>query len=68
VRQTSESEPEPEGYVPPPPAASLGDALAQALAQADKHGVGGETGGGKKKGKKSRGKPILLGGATRPTL
>jgi len=68
VRQTSESEPEPEGYVPPPPAASLGDALAQALAQADKNGGGGESGGGKKKGKKSRGKPILLGGATRPTL
>ena len=54
--------------MPPPPAASLGDALAQALAQADKNGGGGESGGGKKKGKKSRGKPILLGGATRPTL
>jgi len=62
VRQPSESEPEPEGYVPPPPVASLGDALAQAIARADnKQGT-------KKKGKRSRGQPISLtsGGAGVP--
>jgi len=66
VRKASDSEPEPEGYVPPPPAASLGDALAQALAQADKQAT---TTNNKKKGKKSRGKGILLsGGPQRPIL
>lgn len=58
----SDSEPEIEGYVPPPPAASLGaslgDALAQALAQADKPT-------GKKKGRKGRG-ILLAGGPQRP--
>jgi len=63
-RRDSESEAEPEGYVPPPPTASLGDALAQALARADP-----PTAGNKKKGKKFRGKPIsLTGGAPRPMI
>merc|ERR1719244_2459203 len=59
-RTGSESEAEPEGYVPPPPAASLGDALAQALAQANKQAT--TTPPTKKKGKKTRGKGILLSG------
>jgi len=52
-----------EDYVPPPPAASLGDTLAAALLAAD-----GQTNSkGKKGGKKGRGKTVLLsGGAVRP--
>jgi len=62
-RKDSEDEAEPEGYVPPPPTASLGDALAQALARAD------GSGGNKKKGKKFRGKPIsLTSGPPRPVI
>jgi len=64
--QDSDGEPEPEGYVPPPERASLGDTLAAALHAA---GGGGGGGGSGKKGKKGRGKPILLtGGAPRPKL
>jgi len=64
--QDSDGEPEPEGYVPPPERASLGDTLAAALHAA---GGGGGAGGSGKKGKKGRGKPILLtGGAPRPKL
>lgn len=65
----SDGEPEPEGYVPPPQRASLGDTLAAALQAADtgtgKNNASTSTGG--KKGKKGRGKQILVtGGAPRP--
>jgi len=64
----SDGEPEPEGYVPPPERASLGDTLAAALHAADNVGGGGGS-GGVKKGKKGRGKQILVtGGAPRPRL
>jgi len=61
----SDGEAEPEGYVPPPQRASLGDTLAAALQAAD---TKSSTTGGKK-GKKGRGKQILVtGGAPRPKL
>ncbi len=69
----SDSEPEPEGYVPPPPKASLGDALAHALAQATvsdsatSANAGGSS-GGKKKGKKLKGKKISLTSVARPSM
>ena len=68
----SDGEPEPEGYVPPPQRASLGDTLAAALQAADT-GTGNNntntTSNGGKKGKKGRGKQILVtGGAPRPRL
>jgi len=67
VRQGSESDPEPEGYIRAPPVASLGDVFAQALAQAPAAAQSNNPGGNKKKGKKSRGTPILLtGGGQRP--
>jgi len=56
IRQQSESDVDPEGYVPPPPVASLGDALAQAIANADTKQSS------KKKGKRSRGQAICLTG------
>merc|ERR1712192_14947 len=58
-----DSEPEPEGYQPPPQPTSLGDALAAALAATT---INGSSSGGKKKGK--RGKALLLGGPPRPML
>jgi len=61
-REDPDSEPEPEGYVPPPQPTSLGDALAAALAATTVSG----SSGGKKKGK--RGKALLLGGPPRPML
>eukprot|EP00092_Neocalanus_flemingeri_P016584 GFUD01017944.1.p1 GENE.GFUD01017944.1~~GFUD01017944.1.p1 ORF type:complete len:763 (-),score=229.83 GFUD01017944.1:609-2897(-) len=65
IRPDSEEEPEQEGYVPPPQRASLGDTLAAALQAAD---TGNSSGGGKK-GKKGRGKQVMLsGGAPRPRL
>jgi hypothetical protein len=66
-RDTGDSEPDPEGYVPPPPQSSLGDALALAL---DRAQICTESGGGKgKKGKKGkRMKGIVLGGAPRPNV
>lgn len=67
VTRALDSEPEENGedYVPPPPAASLGDTLAAALEAAD-----GKTNfKGKKGGKKGRGKTLLLtGGAPRPNM
>eukprot|EP00092_Neocalanus_flemingeri_P041147 GFUD01044805.1.p1 GENE.GFUD01044805.1~~GFUD01044805.1.p1 ORF type:complete len:765 (+),score=236.02 GFUD01044805.1:369-2663(+) len=64
-RPDSDGEPEQEGYVPPPQPASLGDTLAAALQAAD---TGNNSGGGKK-GKKGRGKQIMVsGGAPRPRL
>merc|ERR550534_2604468 len=61
-REDPDSEPEPEGYQPPPQPTSLGDALAAALAATTING----SSGGKKKGK--RGKALLLGGPPRPIL
>ena len=63
LAQDSEPEENGEDYVPPPPAASLGDTLAAAL-------LAGKTNNmGKKAGKKGRGKTLLLtGGAPRPNL
>jgi len=61
-REDPDSEPEPEGYQPPPQPTSLGDALAAALAATTMNG----SSGGKKKGK--RGKALLLGGPPRPML
>jgi len=61
-REDPDSEPEPEGYQPPPQPTSLGDALAAALAATTMNGPSG----GKKKGK--RGKALLLGGPPRPML
>ena len=74
----SDSEPEIEGYVPPPPKQSIGDALAQALEQActfdNSNAVSegstnpaGQT-SSKKKGKKMKGKKILLSSGARPHL
>merc|ERR1712227_355647 len=74
----SDSEPEVEGYVPPPPKQSIGDALAQALEQActvdNSNAVSegstnpaGQT-SSKKKGKKMKGKKILLSSGARPHL
>lgn len=63
VKTDSDQEPDNEDYVPPPPAASLGDTLAAALLAAD----GQTSSRGKKGGKKGRGKTVLLsGGALRP--
>merc|ERR1719222_1177129 len=61
-REDPDSDPEPEGYVPPPQPTSLGEALAAALAATTVSG----SSGGKKKGK--RGKALLLGGPPRPML
>jgi len=58
----SESEGELEGYVPPPQATSLGDALAAALAAAPR-----TAGEGRKKGRRGKGL-ALLAGPPRPTL
>ena len=73
-----DSEPELEGYVPPPPKQSIGDALAQALEQActfDKNSAAHDesvnhenSNSGKKKGKKMKGKKILLSSGARPHL
>jgi len=72
--KNDDSEPEPEDYIPPPPKASLGDALAQALENAKSSGNGNSVaapastsgGGGKKsnkKGKKMKGQKISLTGS-----
>jgi len=61
----SDSEPEPEGYIPPPLPVSLGDTLAAALQKVDTTPSGG--GGGKKKGRKGK-QIVLSGGPPRPVL
>ena len=74
-RKNDDSEPEPEDYVPPPPKASLGDALAQAFVQA-KTGNGNSAAANKpevakksgKKGKKMKGQKISLTGSARPIM
>lgn len=66
-RPDSDGEAEPEGYVPPPQRASLGDTLAAALQAVDTASPASGIGG--KKGKKGRGKQIMItGGAPRPRL
>lgn len=74
----SDSEPELEDYLPPPPKQSIGDALAQALHQScsldsgntvnENMGNCGNQGNGKKKGKKFKGKKISLSSGARPNL
>jgi len=63
VRPDSDSEPEPEGYVPVPKTSTLGASLAQALAQVGQSGGGNQAdtaGGKKKKGRRARGIPVQL--------
>merc|ERR1719244_1120112 len=67
TRQASDSEPEPEGYVPPPLPVSLGDTLAAALEKADTNSAPAVGGGGKKKGRKGK-QIVLSGGPPRPVL
>ena len=74
----SDSEPELEDYIPPPPKQSIGDALAQALQQScnlesgntvnENVGNSGNQANGKKKGKKFKGKKISLSSGARPNL
>merc|ERR1712223_357296 len=74
TRKNDDSEPEPEDYIPPPPKASLGDALAQAFEHAKSSGnsvAAPENSGGKKsskKGKKMKGQKISLTGSARPIM
>jgi len=73
-KKNEDSEPEPEDYVPPPPKASLGDALAAAFAQATTISAQpdlpdqNQSGGSKKKKKKMKGQKISLTGPARPLL
>merc|ERR1711881_243921 len=66
AKQNEDSEPEPEDYVPPPPKANLGDALAHALSQATISGNGKSKTNGKKK--KMKGQKISLTGSARPMM
>ena len=71
--KNEDSEPEPEDYVPPPPKASLGDALAAAFAQATtvSGGENNGTSGSKKSSKKNKrmkGQKIVLTGSARPMM
>lgn len=72
----SDSEPEIEGYVPPPPKQSIGDAIAQALEQScaidstcneNSPNLVNQA-PGKKKGKKFKGKKISLSSGAGPHL
>jgi len=69
AKKNEDSEPEPEDYVPPPPKANLGDALAHALSQAT---ISGNTNGKSKtsngKKKKMKGQKISLTGSSRPMM
>jgi len=62
-----DSEPDPEDYVPPPPKASLGDALAHAFAQATISNAA-ETKKNSKKSKKMKGQKISLTSSARPMM
>lgn len=67
-RRGSEGEmDDPESYVPPPPQASIGDALALALERAASIGSTEENKKGKK-GKKYRGTKVALTSSVRPTV
>jgi len=60
---------EPEGYVPPPQTATIGDMLAQALEKSTLQDPDTNHGGQKKKGKKMKGKMVsLTGGGGRMSL
>ena len=61
IKRNSDSEPEPEGYVPPPEMQTLGDALASALQRAN-GGLSKDKTSSKKKGKKMKGTKINLFG------
>lgn len=65
VAADSDQDEENGDYVPPPARASLGDTLAAAL-EAQAAGVGAQAKG--KKGKKGRGKTVLLSGTARPII
>merc|ERR1712203_1166510 len=67
TKKNEDSEPEPEDYVPPPPKANLGDALAHALSQATISGNGKPKSNGSKK-KKMKGQKISLTGSARPMM
>jgi hypothetical protein len=73
----TDSEPEHEDYVPPPPQQTIGDALAQALQACtfdlttesnETNANSGAQNSGKKKGKKMKGKKISLFAAARPNI
>lgn len=69
VAADSDQDEENGDYVPPPARASLGDTLAAALER--QVAAGGVQGGAQtkgKKGKKGRGKTVLLSGAARPMI
>ena len=65
IAADSDQDEENGDYVPPPARASLGDTLAAALERQVAAG-GAQTKG--KKGKKGRGKTVLLSGAARPMI
>lgn len=72
-KHVEDSEPEPEDYVPPPPKASLGDALAHAFAQASITTSSGNSEQqqqptSKKNKKKMKGQKISLTGSARPIM
>lgn len=64
-RRDSDSEPEPEGYVPPPSLQTIGDALASAL---ETQMSVQPPSGSKKKGKRMKGKTINLFASSRPAF
>merc|ERR1739848_648749 len=75
--KNDDSEPEPEDYVPPPPKASLGDALAQAFEQAKTTSSGNNSTfpdattamkKSSKKSKKMKGQKISLTGSASPIM
>ena len=66
AKKNEDSEPEPEDYVPPPPKANLGDAMAHALSQATISGSEKSKSNGKKK--KMKGRTISLTGSACPNL
>lgn len=68
IVKNEDSEPEPEGYVPPPPKANLGDALAHAFAVQASISAPTAAGPKPKKGKKMKGQKISLTGPARPMM
>ncbi len=68
IVKNEDSEPEPEGYVPPPPKANLGDALAHAFAVQATISAPTAAGPKPKKGKKMKGQKISLTGPARPMM
>ena len=66
TKKNEDLEPEPEDYVPPPPKANLGDAMAHALSQATISGSEKSKSNGKKK--KMKGQKISLTGSARPMM